>query len=182
MKLRIFGMVLALVAISGCSITAPAYSPTVKSTESLKGLSAPAMVVKDVTAADKKLNKVSLRGNTLVSPYGDYSGYLAEALRTELKAAGLWSDNSPMQLSAVLTKNDIDAAVSQGAGTVSAKFKLNKDGNTVYEKEHSISHTWESSFVGAIAIPNAANAYPELVSKLVIALFSDPEFKAAAAK
>ncbi|MFL6623645.1 MAG: hypothetical protein ACJ8KA_03695 [Sulfurifustis sp.] len=43
-------------------------------------------------------------------------------------------------------------------------------------------HEWESSFVGAIAIPAAQRGYDTTVKKLVTALFADKEFQNAIRK
>lgn len=43
----------------------------------------------------------------------------------------------------------------------------------------SVRHEWESSFLGAIAIPNAVANYAPAVQKLLAELLADPAFRAA---
>jgi hypothetical protein len=52
----------------------------------------------------------------------------------------------------------------------------------VYEKEIAAEASWESSFVGAIAIPAAMNQYGALYKTLVSKLVDDPDFRRALAK
>jgi hypothetical protein len=49
----------------------------------------------------------------------------------------------------------------------------------VFDKEIVATSTWESSFMGAVAIPAAINQYGALYQKLVGQLLDDTEFLAA---
>lgn len=167
---------------SGCSIMAPGYTPTVQTNQALKGGSYTKVSVGNVATANNEVAQIGLRGTSLKSPYGGFDKYLEQALRQELEMAGLLSDDSGTTLSAVLTRNEVDAAVSAGRANLAAHFTLMRGAQVVYGKELSVTHEWESSFAGAVAIPNAANAYPEVVNKLVTALLTDAEFKSELAK
>ena len=169
-------LLLSTFVFSGCSIMAPTYTPSVKSVQAIKNSNAASVNVAKATAAKPGLNKVSLRGNTLNSPYGDYSSYLEQALKKELTDAGLLDTKSNIVIGTQLTKNDIDPSISKGKGDLAARFTVVKNDQQVFEKEIAAHEEWESSFVGAIAIPNAINAYPTLVNQLVTNLFSDREF------
>jgi hypothetical protein len=179
---KIVSLVLLTALFSGCSITAPNYSPSVKSVQSVKASNATPVAVAKATAAKADVNKVSLRGNPLNSPYGTYAGYIEAALKKELSDAGLLDEKSSVVINTTLTKNNIDTAMSKGTGDIAAIFSVTKAGKKVFEKEISAHDEWDSSFVGAIAIPNAVNAYPGLVNKLVTNLFNDKEFINAIAK
>jgi hypothetical protein len=48
-----------------------------------------------------------------------------------------------------------------------------------YYKVKSIHDEWDSSFVGAIAIPRATERYPVMVQKLLAALYADAAFTQA---
>jgi hypothetical protein len=167
---------------SGCTVTAPGYSPSVKSVQSIKNSGSAPVAVNKATAAKADLNKVSLRGNPLKSPYGDYSNYIEQALKKELGDAGLLDEKSAIAIGTVLTKNNIDTSMSKGTGDIAAIFSVTKSGKKLFEKEISAHQEWESSFVGAVAIPNAMNAYPTLVNNLVTNLFNDKDFLKAISK
>lgn len=173
---KLIPFAILVMLLSGCSIMAPGYTPSVKSVQALKNSGASPVAVSKATAAKAGLNTVSLRGNSLKSPYGDYSSYIEQALKKELTDAGLLDEKAALIIGTQLTKNDIDVAMGTGKGDLAAVFSVTTAGKKVFEKEITAHEEWESSFVGAIAIPNAMNAYPTLVNTLVTNLFKDKDF------
>ena len=75
----------------------------------------------------------------------------------------------------------VDAGMSTGKGRLAAKIQVRRDGRTLFDKEVVAEASWESSFVGAIALPAAINQYGALYKTLVGKLFDDAEFKRALA-
>ncbi len=75
----------------------------------------------------------------------------------------------------------VDAAIGTGKGRLAAKIQIKRDGQTLFDKEIVAEATWESSFVGAVALPAAINQYGALYKTLVGKLFDDPDFKRALA-
>jgi hypothetical protein len=124
---------------------------------------------------------VSVRGSVLRSPVDDsFAAFLGDSLRVELQAAGKLDPASTTVISGQLTKNELHAAgVSTADATLAARFIVRRSGASVYEKLLSEQRTWPSSFVGAVAIPEAINQYTEMYTKLLAQLFADPQFKAA---
>jgi hypothetical protein len=179
---RSLPFIVLTVLLSGCSIMAPNYSPSVKSVQAIKNSGSAPVTLSKASVTKPTLNKVSLRGNQLKSPYGNYSSYVEQALKKELGDAGLLDEKSKVVIGTVLTKNDIDPSMSKGVGNIAAIFSVTNDGKKVFEKEITAHEEWPSSFVGAIAIPNAANAYPTLVNHLITNLFNDKDFLKAIAK
>jgi hypothetical protein len=179
-KIIVLTSVIAM--LSGCAMSAPSYTPSVSSIQAIKSSGSSSVAVTKTSVAKPALNKISLRGTTLKSPTGDYATYLEQALKKELSDAGLLDEKSDTVINTTLTKNQIDTGMAQGTGNIAAIFSVTKAGNKVFEKEIAVTEVWESSFVGAIAIPNAVNAYPTLVNKLITNLFSDKEFLAAISK
>ncbi|HKX40486.1 MAG TPA: hypothetical protein VJO99_04970 [Burkholderiaceae bacterium] len=124
--------------------------------------------------------KIGIRATTIFSPYQDsFALYLRETLATDLRAAGLLDPASPVKIDGFLTENKVDPAMSQGTGSLAARFVVTRAGKSVYDKELRADSTWESSFVGAVAIPAAINQYTALYRKLVGKLLDDPAFRAA---
>lgn len=164
--------------VVGCSINAPQYAPDFDSINGLKEANVSKLGTGEFKEFDPSLNKISLRGSSLNSPYGgSYSNYLKNAVEEQLKHASRWDEASQLRIEAVLLANSVDASgFSIGEADLSAEFILSDSGKKLYQKIHSIHHQWPSSFVGAIAIPNATNNYTVAVQKLVSSLFSDPEF------
>lgn len=170
-------LALPLFQLAACSINAPSYQPSFENVQLLKEANNPVHVT-PFTANTASLGKITLRGNSLKSPYGeDLIHYIQKSFESELEKAGLLNPSSDKKISAVILENDINArGMSTGEGLIRAKFKISEKGILQYEKEVSSKLKWSSSFIGAIAIPNAANSYPKLTTGLFSELYSDPEF------
>jgi hypothetical protein len=126
---------------------------------------------------------ISIRATTLFSPYEDsFAKYLKEALVIDLRAAGLLDSASPIRIDGFLTENKVDSAMSQGSGSLAARFVVTRSGAVAYDKLLRVDSTWESSFIGAIAIPAAINEYTALYRKLVVKLLDDAAFRSAVAR
>ncbi|HSW05047.1 hypothetical protein [Aquabacterium sp.] len=187
-RLHLAGLAALLLLMTGCAnvqLGAPVAS--VDNIQKVKGAVAqPVAVGGFALAAGKPAEmdaRLGIRAVTLVSPYqNSFAQYLKETLVTELKAAGLLDTASTLVIEGTLVESQVDAAMSQGSGSLAAKFVVLRAGAKVYEREHRASATWESSFVGAVAIPAAINEYSALYRQLVARLLDDPAFKAALAR
>lgn len=165
----------------GCAGPAPNYAPSIDNVETLKKIQgAPAVKTGTiaVTAGMPGAASLQLRANTMTSPVGkNYGDYIAAALRQELELAKLYNPQSGVEISGTLLKNNIDAGgISTNAGQIEARFVVTANGQVRFDKVKRIEKKWESSFVGAVAIPLAANNYPLMVQSLVAALVTDPDF------
>ncbi len=164
----------------GCAGPAPNYAPSIDNVEALKKSGAAPLKTGaiDVAPGMQGANALSLRANTMSSPVGaNYGDYLSAALRQELEMAKLYNPQSDIDVSGTLTRNNIDAGgMSTAAGQMEARFVVKKKGVVRFDKLKSVTHQWESSFAGAVAIPAAANNYPVMVQKLLGQLVTDPDF------
>lgn len=177
--------VLACVLTGGCSIKAPAYHTSIDNVQTLQGFGPAKLSVGSVKADDKtgsNLDYISARGLQFESPYADgYAGYLREALRADLSAAGRFDAAAPRVIDAVLIANRLDASgINTAEAEIAARFSLTEGGRVLYQKEHAAKHRWDSSFLGALAAQHAMNNYGATMQKLIGRLFADPEFAAAA--
>ncbi|TVO75783.1 hypothetical protein [Sedimenticola selenatireducens] len=123
-----------------------------------------------------------LRGSSIHGADGSFSQQLREVVIVELKAAGLYDEKSPIQIEAQLSDNHVDAAIGTGTARLAAIFTVDKTGSRVFEKTLSVDSSWESSFIGAIAIPEAMNQYSSLYKALVEKLFDDKDFQTVLAR
>jgi hypothetical protein len=179
---------LAAGGLTGCA-TGPigAHQSSNETVQSLRHSSmAPASVGEFVPAADLPAGRdksVSVRGSTLSSPSsGSFAAYLKDALVSDLRSAGKYDAGSGTVISGQLTHNELNAGgMSTANSTLAAKFTVRREGATVFEKLISETREWESSFMGAIAIPNAINNYTEMYSRLLKKFYDDEEVKAALA-
>lgn len=132
---------------------------------------------------DQSLDQVvSIRSNRFYSPYdSSFSKYLAQTLSADLRAAGLLAADSRRTIQGELTQSTVDASIGQGKGSLAGRFSVLDEGKKTYDKELKVDATWESSFVGAVAIPAAVNEYMALYHKVIAQLLDDPEFRKAVA-
>ncbi|QOT80602.1 hypothetical protein F7R26_024535 [Cupriavidus basilensis] len=126
---------------------------------------------------------VSIRSNKLRSPVEDsFAQYLRQTLRAELASAGLLDPGADAVVTGVLSDSQVDAPIGQGTASLGARFVVTRAGNVCYDKQLDVNATWDSPFIGAAAIPQAAGQYEALYRKLVGVLLVDPAFQSALAK
>lgn len=125
---------------------------------------------------------LAIRATRLTAPGDSFAGYLKKTLEAELTGAGLLDSSAPLKIEGTLTERKVDAGMGQGSASLSARFIVRRDNIQVYDHELAVKSTWESSFVGAVAIPAAINEFTLLYRKLVGRLLADPEFIAAVKK
>lgn len=169
-----------LLTLAACAnVPAPAYQPGVGNLQALRVATTSIGVDDFGAAAGVNDRKFGLRADSMTGAGrdGSFSTYLQQALETELRTAGRLDDAAGLRLSGTLSENRLDAnGMSVGEATVGARFLLTRDGRVIYNKVHSVDHHWESSFIGALAIPAAMQGYSATVQKLIGELFADPDF------
>ena len=162
--------------VSACSITGPAYSPSFQNAQKLGELQS-GVRLGQFSVEKPTLDTVSLRGNTMVSPTGSFASYLQGAVEAELKIANKLGDANAPELSAVILENDLSLPIAPtGSGKMLVRFTLKNNQAQLFQKQISGEVTFPSSFIGNVAIPNAARAYPDLVANLLGNLYGDTDF------
>ena len=180
-------LITVLAALTGCaSVKMPAPAPSAANAEKLRATKlAPAQVGTFKLAAGKPADMDTtlggLRGSSLSPASGSFATQLRDEIAAELTAAGLLDPKSKIVIEGQLTDSMVDAGMSTGKGRLAAKIQVRRDGRTLFDKEVVAEASWESSFVGAIALPAAINQYGALYKTLVGKLFDDTEFKRALA-
>ena len=178
----------ALVSLVGCaSVKLPPPTANAATVQSLRAANpAPAMVgafrLADGKPAEMDRTVGGLRGSSLAPESGSFSQQLKDELVVALRGAGLYDPASTMVISGMLTDSMVDAAIGTGKARLAARFTVDRDGRRAYDKELAVESSWESSFVGAIALPLAINQYGAQYRALIDKLIADPEFRAAAAR
>jgi hypothetical protein len=173
----------ACMALTGCMQMPMSYQPTLKNIEAIKTPNMAAVNVGTFVLAPGKPasldTTISARGSTAVPPEGSFSKFLKSALIQDLRAAGKYDPKSTIVINGLLTENSLEAPIGTGKGALGAKFSVNRDGATVYQKELNEKAEWPSAFIGAEAIPTALNQYASLYKKLLGKLFGDADFQKA---
>ena len=180
MKYRSSIGLIGVLFLSACTIQVPPYSADIGTVSKLKQETVSPLSVGTIKS-EKKLNKISLRGSPLISSVGNsYGKYIENALLQELKLAKLWSGVAKKQVTGKVIDQDIDVTgFSEGSSFIKVNFIVSEENIILFEKEIMAEHTFDSSFMGAIAIPNGQKSYVELVQKLLTNLYADEEFIAS---
>ena len=183
-RLSLLAAALAATAVfTGCAVKANTYQPSIANVTVLKGGGAGAVALGEFTVQAGATGgaSITLRTTSMTAPEtADYAGYLANALKAELDLAKRLDPKADVQISGVLMKNDIAAGgISRNNGEIAARFIVRRGGKVSFDKTERATDEWESSFAAAIAIPKAQQQYPNLVQKLLGALFADADFQTA---
>jgi len=171
---------------AGCAQSLGAHQVTLEAVQALRADGVPTMRVGTFALApgrNASMDKgVIIRSVNLTSPDGgSFAVYLAKALETDLRAAGKFDENSPLVVQGLLTDSNVNAGISAGDAVLGARFSLLRSGNAIFEKEITVRSNWDSSFIGAYAIPEAMHQYSALYDKLVLQFLTDADFRRAAA-
>ncbi|HEX4196442.1 MAG TPA: hypothetical protein VHZ26_03285 [Caulobacteraceae bacterium] len=125
---------------------------------------------------------VAVRAGIQPAPEGSFARYLGDTIAAQLKSVGKLDPNSTLVVSGMITDTHLDSGLTTNTAraALAARFTLVRGGKVVFEKALAVDTTWDSEFVGAVAIPDAVNHYTDLFAKLAAKLFADPDFVAAA--
>jgi hypothetical protein len=174
-----------VLGLSACvTVQLPAPNASAANALKLRGAGIAALAAGTFTLAPdrpKDMDKVlgGLRGSSATPANGSFALQLREVLVTDLKTAGLYDAASRRVIEGQLTDSQVDAAIGTGTGRLAARFVVRRDGVEVFNKELVAQGSWDSSFMGPIAIPAAINGYNALYATLVGQLIEDPDFRAA---
>ena len=178
-------LAIAASLMTGCAqVKMSEPTPGIENIQKIKSATTTPIGVEQFTAATS-LGKdgdksISVRSNNVSSPYdSSFAKYLQETLTADIRAAGLLDPKSNVQIKGQLTESKVDPSMGTGTASVSARFQVQKTGVQVFDKELHAKSSWDSSFVGAIAIPAAINGYTALYQKLVGQLLDDSDFRNA---
>jgi hypothetical protein len=186
--MRIVLLILLSIAVAGC-VVGPSgdYQPAAGSVVALRDSGIAPLVVGDFRLAEGVApavdRSVSSRGSVLKPANGkSFAQQLGDSLRADLKAAGLYDEASTLRVEGELTESALSTGMSEGTAALAAHFRVRKADATVFDKVLRQDSKWKSSFVGAIAIPEAINHYTEAYTLLLSQLYADESFRRACAK
>ncbi len=181
---RLILIVVMGLTAAGCAQTLGSHQASLQTVEMLRSSNIPPMRVGQFALAPGRPSSmdrsVGIRSVSLSSPDGaSFAEYLGKVLETDLRAAGKLDPNSNLIVQGLLTDSDVSAGIADGTASLGAKFSLLREGKTLFEKSLMVHSEWGSSFVGAIAIPDAVNHYSSLYEELILQLLADQDFKSA---
>lgn len=170
--------------VMGCTTAMAPQSPTLTNIQLLRAADVPTLSLGEFVLAPglpaRMDRSISIRADSVTAPGdGSFAHYLRQTLETELRGAGKLDSSAPTTIAAQLTQSRVTTALPRAEAILGARFMVTRNGTLIYEKELTVTDAWESNFIGAIAIPQAADRYTALYADLATALLSDTEFRAA---
>ena len=173
--------------LTGCAnLKMSAPGAALENTAKLRGAKMAPANVGSFTADTAKVGNdtsVGIRGgNSIEAPGGSFAKHLGETLKAELQSAGLFDAASSNVVTGTLTSSVLNTGMATADGKLGARFVVTRGGAIKYDRELSVDSTWESSFIGGVAIPLAANNYEGLYRKLITKLVDDGDFRSALVK
>jgi hypothetical protein len=165
---------------SGCATTLAPHQPSLDTVTLLRSSGMGKLAVgefKLAPGAKPDIDRsVSARASTASPSEGTFSAYLKASLVSDLKASGLYDTAAPLAVQGQLVDAQLDTGMSTGRALVSAHVQVMSAGQTIFDKTLKDEHTWDSSFIGAVAIPRALNEYQASYANVLGQLYKDPEF------
>ncbi|HEY0105439.1 MAG TPA: hypothetical protein VGB91_05090 [Rhizomicrobium sp.] len=181
---RLAAVALLALASAGCAATIGQPQASLSGIQAVRQQDLPPIALGtfgpggSVSASDDRATTVRAI-NTLAAPGGTFSGYLKTTIESDLRAAGRLDPNAPVVLEGLLTRREIVSSVGTGRAALAAHFTLRRDARVLLEKDIAVDATWDSSFLGAVAIPDAINNFTGLFERLSVKLLTDPDVKSA---
>jgi len=183
MRLRLAAIGLALIA-AGCSATVSPPATSIRAVRSASAADFPPLALGTFVPSPQLPRgadqAVGLRASTIKPANGrSFAGFLGETIAEQLRLAAKLDPASPLVLSGVMVRTSANPKIGTAHGAIAATFRLTARGKVVFEKTLEAGASWNSSFIGAVAIMNAEREYTALYPQLVELLFEDPDFRAA---
>ena len=173
--LKLVAIAIASVYMIGCGYVVNNYGASVENVESLRAVGSVAVSVGDFTSYKPGLKSIGCRAAGPVSTPNkeSFEGYIKNALVSELKLAGIYSDNSSVQISAHLEKIDFNSNIGAGKWVFNLTVKGADSSSVGVNSTHEFSTNW----VADKACQQVAQAFSPAVQKLIGDVIKNPEFK-----
>lgn len=177
------GLALVLL-VAGCTASVSPPDTSIRAVRSASVADFPPLALGAFTPSPKLRRgadrSVGLRAVTIKPANGrSFSQFLGETVEVQLRLAAKLDPASPIELSGEMTEISVNTAIGKAHGAIAATFRVKAGGRIVFEKSLRAEASWDSSFIGAVAIINAEREYAALYPQLVETLFADPDFRAA---
>ena len=170
----------ATLALGACgSFVVPDYSADYGAVDGLKRQGLQRASVGPGAPEDRtaKVNQITLRGSQLTAGERSFAAYVARALATDLREAGLLDTGSTRRIDVTLLRNDVDiSGLSVGTSDIEIELTVTEAGRTLLKKNYQAQTRFDSHFVGNVAIPRGQIEYPNLVRALLATIYRDPAF------
>lgn len=173
--IKVATIVTASTYMVGCGYVVNNYGASVGNVESLRAIGSVAVSVEDFTSYKPGLNSIGCRAaGPIETPNKEsFENYIKNAFISELKLAGIYSDSSPIQVSAHLEKIDFNSNIGAGKWV----FNLTAKGTDSSSMAVNSTYEFSTNWVADKACQQVAQAFSPAVQKLIGDMVRNPEFK-----
>lgn len=179
---RIFPAIFPLLSLTGCiSANVDESPPDFATVVALRSRLVRPVATGPFSLASPAVGKpINIRGSTMHPPKGEsFADVLGHALDGQLKAAGRFDTAAPVRISGILTDSGAGENIAHGHSALGVDIVVNRAGVQVFARHYSVDARWDSSFIGAIAIPDAFLQYNALYDELSRKILNDPDLVGA---
>ena len=169
------GAALACIALlTGCAYNIGAYGSSAEVVEIIKRQNLPPIALAKFSAPKPGKTSIFCRGVGPMETPGkvSFESYIEDALRNDLKLAGIYDPNAKIVLGGTLDKVDIESHFSDARWVLALTVSTDKAAYSVASE-----HVFPTSFSGTQACRQTIVAFIPAVQQLFREVVTDPRFK-----
>ena len=174
--LRITGIAIMAAYLSGCGFVVSNYGASAENVDTLRTLKTDGMQVhvNSFTSSKPGVSGIACRaaGSVETPDKKPFDQYIHDALVTELKLAGLYSENGNVVLDGNVQELDFSSNIGSGKWIFKLKASSNNGKSLTVDSQHIFSTNW----VADKACQQVAQAFSNSVQVLIHDLVSNPQF------
>lgn len=174
MKTLSFSFLIATLLLSGCSITADQYQPSVATQQVIRNYDRKINVGAFTAAKTDRKVLCRLANNVDLPNRHSFESYIENAFKEELVLAGMYSKDSDITISGHLHDTDVSSGVTDAHWTFDITVANNRNDNfrVTHKREYN------SSFVGGVACGhNMPKSLMPTVQELIKEIVNHPKFE-----
>jgi len=168
------GIILVSVLFTGCGIKTSEYNVSADNVVKLRELKNVKVAVGDFISQNKGESQILCRlAETITTPSGEpFSKYIENALKSELKMAGIYDNDSDIKITGELVK--VYGSSMLGNAYWEIQLKLNSSTNK--ELKVTTKRKYPSAFSAFTACNNMATSFSSTVKELVGEIINHKDF------
>lgn len=176
MKKLVYGIIVAAIAISftGCGLKTAEYAMSADNVTELRKIANKKIAVDSFSAVSTGEKHIMCRlAETISTPRGEsFSDYIEDALKTELKMAGLYDQSSKLRLSGKLIKIYGSSMLGDAYWEVELEVK-SSNGKSI--QVHT-KREYPSAFLAYTACNNMASSFSPTIRQLITDIINHKDF------
>ena len=175
--IQLLVLAISILYVTGCSTyKVNNYGMSADNIELMKELDGLQVSIKEITASKPGVTKIQCRGAGPVSTPNKetFEAYIKDALVSELKLAGIYSESSNIKISGTVKKLDFSSNI--GAGKWMFDVSVSDEDGMSYQVNSIFN--FSTNWVADKACQQVAQAFVPAVQNLIKDIVANPKFKA----